>query len=246
MAVVKARYVQRGRGERGRAKATIRYIQHRPGKEGERITRTLFGPDGEMTRAAAYRMIDQALRGSLFYRVVLSPDPNKEDRLKDLDLREITEQTMMQLHDIFPGAAIQFVAAIHADHTPKRHVHLLAVLPKRLVRDNLQTLRQAATEAALAKRQELDQSQEHTRRHLPKRSGSRRQRTEQGERTTGSARRNPLCPNCGPGSEMDRHGRFYECPNCGITVSRSLGLGLEIKRDADTGLELSLEEEETL
>jgi hypothetical protein len=46
MAVVKANYVKKGEGERGRAKATIKYIQHRPGKDKERKARTLFGIDG--------------------------------------------------------------------------------------------------------------------------------------------------------------------------------------------------------
>ena len=33
------------------AKATIRYIEHRPGKEGAKITRTLFGRDGDNGKA---------------------------------------------------------------------------------------------------------------------------------------------------------------------------------------------------
>ena len=48
MAVVKANYVKRGKEERARAKATIRYIQHRRDREGERVTRTLFGYDGAL------------------------------------------------------------------------------------------------------------------------------------------------------------------------------------------------------
>jgi hypothetical protein len=39
---------------------------------------------------------------------------------------------------------------------------------------------------------------------------------------------------------MERSGRLFECPTCGMAVSRSYGLGLEIERG--TGLELSLEE----
>jgi hypothetical protein len=84
MAVVKANYVKRGKGERGRAKATIRYIQHRRDRDGERVSRTLFGFDGELTREQAYRMIDEAQKGTIFYRFVLSPDPKREDRYKTL------------------------------------------------------------------------------------------------------------------------------------------------------------------
>ncbi len=36
MAVVKANYVKRGRGEKGRAKATIRYITHRRDRDGKK------------------------------------------------------------------------------------------------------------------------------------------------------------------------------------------------------------------
>jgi hypothetical protein len=45
MAIVKANYVKRGKGERGRAKATIRYITHRRDKDGHTVTRALFGYD---------------------------------------------------------------------------------------------------------------------------------------------------------------------------------------------------------
>ena len=60
MAVVKANYVRPGGGAKARAKASIRYIQHRRGEDGERITRQLFGSDGPMERDEAYRMIDEA------------------------------------------------------------------------------------------------------------------------------------------------------------------------------------------
>ena len=60
MAVVKANYVKKGEGERARAKATIKYIQHRPGKDHEKKARNLFGIDGSMGRWQAYRMIEEA------------------------------------------------------------------------------------------------------------------------------------------------------------------------------------------
>src|SRR3982751_5066206 len=100
MAIVKANFVKRGKSAKGRAKASIRYIQHRRGKDGEAITRTLFGSDGEMPRADAYRMIDEARKGSLFYRFVLSPDPKAEDTGRDLDMRGITIQTLQALESV--------------------------------------------------------------------------------------------------------------------------------------------------
>src|SRR6266702_5850965 len=84
VAIVKANYTKKA----GAAKASIRYIEHRPGKEGERITRALFGSDGLMGRDAAYEMIDSAKKGSIFFRFVMSPDPNIEDAEQDLSLRD--------------------------------------------------------------------------------------------------------------------------------------------------------------
>src|SRR4051812_19322219 len=114
MAIFKANYVKRGREARQRAKASIRYIQHRRGKGGESITRTLFGSDGHMTRQEAYRIIDEAQKGSLFYRFVLSPDPNAEDSLRDLDMRDLTSQTMQALEERL-NTPLLWVAAIHQD-----------------------------------------------------------------------------------------------------------------------------------
>src|SRR5579859_4632107 len=95
MAIVKATYTRSSAG----AKASIRYIEHRPGKDGEQITRTLFNSDGLMGRWQAYRMIDEAEQGSYFFRFVMSPDPQEEDTGKDLFLRQITEQTMLSLEE---------------------------------------------------------------------------------------------------------------------------------------------------
>lgn len=155
MAIFKATYTSNAAG----AKASIRYIEHRPGKDNAKITRTLWGIDGKMERKEAYRMIDEAQRGSIFFRFVISPDPVKEDTHKDIFLRDITEQTMLTLEDRL-HRQLQWVAATHDDHAPNRHVHILAILPKRLQVQDLQVLRQTATEAALQERREKDANRE--------------------------------------------------------------------------------------
>ncbi len=161
MAVVKANYVKRGEGDRGRAKATIRYIQHRRDREGERVTRTLFGYDGALTKEQAYRMIDDAQKGTFFYRIVVSPAPKQEDRYKDLDLTDITLHTMLALEERF-GKQIQFVAAMHDDHSPHRHVHTLVLVHGvRLTREDFQALRHEATERALFQRRLRDRTRGH-------------------------------------------------------------------------------------
>lgn len=151
MAIVKATYTKSRNG----AKASIRYIEHRPGKDGAKITRTLFGSDGLLGRYQAYRMIDEAEHGSYFYRFAISPDMSSEDTLRDLSLREITEATMQNLEDRFQRQ-LQWAAATHDDHTPHRHVHLLAIVPGRLDVQDFKFLRQTATEAALEQRRHRD------------------------------------------------------------------------------------------
>ena len=90
MAIVKARYV-RGKS---RIKAHLRYITHRRGMEGERITRPLFGKDGALSKQHIYGMIDATRPGAIFQKFVINFHPVKEDTRKDLNLWEITRKTL--------------------------------------------------------------------------------------------------------------------------------------------------------
>ncbi len=155
MAIVKASYTRRG----GRAKAAVRYIEHRPGKDGARVVRTLFTAEGKVERAEVYAMIDQAAKGSYFYRFVISPDPKREDGGNTLSLRAITERTIASLEDRLQQP-LQWVAAVHADHTNHRHIHALAIVPQHLKVPDLQRLRRAATEAAIEQRHQLELARE--------------------------------------------------------------------------------------
>jgi type IV secretory pathway TraG/TraD family ATPase VirD4 len=112
---------------------------HRPGKDGQRLTRELLGYDGVMELTQAYEMIDEAGQGSVFYRLVISPDPRTEGAERDLHLSEIIEKTMLYLEDRFQKA-VQLVSAEHDDHSPNRHTHMLAVLPGRLSTHDLAAL----------------------------------------------------------------------------------------------------------
>jgi hypothetical protein len=152
MAIVKITSYTKNRGA---AKASVRYITHRPGGDGRQATRPLYSVDGEVTKTDAYNMIDEAKRGAVFFRIVISPDPQKEDASNDLYLWQITEQTMLTLEDRLK-IHIPFIAADHDDHTGHRHVHLLACAKARIERQDLKALRDSATEAALVQRQERD------------------------------------------------------------------------------------------
>jgi hypothetical protein len=151
MAIVKATYTKSS----STAKAGIRYIEHRPGKDGEKVKRELYGADGVMDRQQAYQMIDDAEKGTVFFRFVISPDPATEDTDKDLRLSEITAQTMQSLEERLHNE-VSYVAAEHDDHAPHRHVHVLALVRGRLNTKDFQAMRQTATDAALFQRQERD------------------------------------------------------------------------------------------
>ena len=127
MAIVKTRYV-RGKS---RIKAHLRYITHRRGMEGERITRALFGKDGALSKQQVYDMIDAARRGAVFHKFVINFHPLKEDTNKDLNLWEITRKTLEHIKTQY-GLSVPFVATIHDDHTALRHVHGFFIVEGRL------------------------------------------------------------------------------------------------------------------
>jgi hypothetical protein len=247
VAIFKANYVKRGAGEKGRAKASIRYIQHRRGKDGERITRTLFGSDGAMSRKEAYRMIDEAQKGNLFYRFVVSPDPKLEDTGRDLDMRDLTMQTMQALEEQL-HTPVLWVAAMHADHAPHRHIHVLAIVPKKLLVKDFTQLRARATEAALFQRRFLDRSQDREReRPYPLQTVASRvsftktsvqaSRSPVASRPAAGARgpsrplRTCACPRCDAVHVHNVRDPVHQCHSCGLILHRrkqpSLSLGKE-------------------
>jgi hypothetical protein len=164
MAIVKNNYVKRGKGQIDRVKASLRYIAHRPGKDNKRMYRELFSYDGVMEKEQAYRMFDAAEKGTNFFRLVISTDPKLEDTYKDLQMRAIAIKTIQHLEDkLHLEGKIQFVAAIHNDHTRIRHIHAIVLVPKKLTKEEFkvfQDLKHAATAEALRQRQQLDQVRE--------------------------------------------------------------------------------------
>src|SRR4051794_33568730 len=153
------------------AKATVRYIMHRPNREGSRAARDLFGEDGFMEKYHAYAMVDGAQKGSVFYRVALSPDPSKEDTFKDLDLVWLTQAAIRHMKeklktDFHCDKDIQFFAAVHGDQSEVRHVNAVLIISGRLTKEQFRALpkllRQAAYSEAMKQRRELDQTEEVT------------------------------------------------------------------------------------
>ena len=160
MAVVKANYVRKGRSERVTAKANIRYIQERPGRDKEKLTRPLFNNAGVLGRHEAYQFIDEEGRkGRFFYRFKLSPDPVKEDTKRDLNMQKLTRQMMQSLEKRLK-TTIPWAGALHDDHTDKRHVHILAAIPRRLQKYELEALIREATTICQEQRRELEPGKE--------------------------------------------------------------------------------------
>jgi hypothetical protein len=209
MAVVRLKYI-RGKQQ---IKAHLRYITHRRGKTQEKITRLLFGRDGLTDKLATYQMIDSAKRGTAFFKIMISPDPLKEDTYKDLDLQHITRQTMLRLEKQL-GRHFQFVATIHDDHKPHRHVHGIFLLQGRLSKEEFRALQKTAyktaTQQALLQRKAQDRVRENPRYQVLSQYVSFRRR--------GRAPRLPSlrggCLSCGFGRLTGIPGCLSRCPLC--------------------------------
>ena len=248
MAVVKANYCKKGASERKIAKANIDYIQTRPGRDKERLTRTLFGPAGTMGRKEANQFITDAPKGTYFYRLKFSPDPTREDMKRDLNMQKLT-RTMMRRLEKRLKTAIPWAAALHDDHTDIRHVHILAAIPRRLQQYELEFLIREATQACLYQRRYLDRGvarlpwQERTdyqTLYQPLKTGKYTAYSNQPalvSRARGIYRAlsSCTCPRCHMQQSHTGHRGCHQCPSCGLmlhrkkeqTLQRRRGRGLE-------------------
>jgi hypothetical protein len=209
MAIVKVTYTR----SRPKMKAHVRYITHRPGREGEKLSRRLFDLNGFSDKDHAYRLIDNAPRGSIFFKTILSLDPKREDRDKDLDLQHITRKTIRQLQEQL-GRPVQFIATIHNDHAPHRHVHGMLIMQGKLSREDFKLLRDTATQEAKLQRRTLDVARENLK-YLFRDRGDR----EWQQRARGRPAKIQMCPEC-----MVMQSKYaYECFNCGASLRREFG-----------------------
>ena len=185
------------------------------------ITRPLFGPDGALTKQQVYEMIDAARRGATFFKFVLSPDPSREDRFKDLDLWELTRNSIGKIQTRF--GVLPFVGVIHNDHTPLRHVHGFFLVPGRLSRQEFASLKRlwktASFEAARQRRM-LDRMRGTPRLQRLRTHAFRVQHPRSVSRTKGFVRTlkpmplQPGCGSCGYGLLTGiTRARLY-CPSC--------------------------------
>jgi hypothetical protein len=215
---------------------------HRP-ELGEKITRALFSEEiGDSRKLTAYEAIDKAPKGTKFLRVAISPDPDKEDTNRDLNLRDLTRKTMQTLAKKYKGQKVQFFAAEHTGHTDKRHVNLLVLVPPgRLTKEDWKDLHLAASANAKKQRQDLDLEQGRGAANTYVRTHMMTGKSNLFERavfTRGGSIKPlpPQCPVCR--GNLARHGRLLECHNCELSFSGGKYLGLQVEPQR---LELSQE-----
>src|ERR687895_1781762 len=199
MAIVKSKYI-RGKP---RIKAHLRYITHRRGVDGERITRPLFGRDGALSKQQIYEMIDAARRGAFFHKFVINFHPVKEDTRKDLNLWELTRKTLEQIKTPF-GESVPFVATIHDDHTLLRHIHGFFIVEGRLPKEEFAKIKglwKVASAEVWRQRSRLDRMRQSLgyQKLKPLLENYKRKREQGRGRAGRTIRMQPACQHCGYG-----------------------------------------------
>ena len=84
-----------------------------------------------------------------------SPDPRREDIKRDLNMRGLTVATIEALQRRLKSP-VRFIAAVHDDHTDKRHVHVIALVNRPLYKEDCRVLIGAASSASIMQRRALD------------------------------------------------------------------------------------------
>jgi len=234
MAIVKSKYIR----AKDRIKAHLRYITHRRGIDGERMSRPLFGRDNALSKLQIYDMIDAVKRGAVFHKFVFNFHPAKEDTRKDLNLWEITRKTLEQIKTQF-GESVPFVATIHDDHTLLRHVHGFFIIEGRLSKEEFSKVRglwKVASSEVRQQRRRLDRMHRSLRytKLLPLLENYKRKHQQGRGRRIRDIRMQPACQNCGYGNFTGIPSYLLTCPACKqwLTKSRqeSLHLGRRLHR----------------
>src|SRR5918993_2118612 len=230
MAIVKAKYI-RGKP---RIKAHLRYITHRRGEEGERITRPLFGRDGPLTKQQIYDRIDATRPGAVFHKFVINFHPVKEDTRKDLNLWELTRKTLEQIKTQF-GNSVPFVATIHDDHTALRHVHGFFIVDGRLNKEEFAKIKglwKVASAEVRRQRNRLDRMHKSLRyqKLLPLIEKYKRKHQQGRGVRMRDIRMQPACQNCGYGGRSGIPAYLLVCPICKYWLTHSNWQQLHVGR----------------
>jgi Zn ribbon nucleic-acid-binding protein len=238
-------YIRPGKSVKKQVMKALGYMEHRSGKEGEHIDRTLFGHGGSLTEEQAAQMISEAPTNTYYWRLKISPDLKTENRGEKLDLWALTKKIVEFLEQRLGRENIPFVGAEHRDHTRIPHVHAILLIQRHgreilIDKATLEAVRQFATEQALAQ-QEARQA---SRPFSPERRVRQKKRIQplvgsvggkaKARRVAGTRRPyiGPPCPKC-PGKQpmwKDGLGKRF-CPACGFRWrEQRRELGVEASR----------------
>ena len=221
MAIVKAKYV-RGKS---RIKAHLRYITHRRGMEGERMTRPLFDRDGPLTKQQIYDRIDATRPGAVFHKFVINFHPVKEDTRKELNLWELTNKTLEHIKTQF-GNSVPYVATIHDDHTLLRHVHGFFIVEGKLPKAEfakIKSLWKVASKEVRRQRRRLGgmHASQGYKKLLPLIEKYKRKSHQGRERRMRTIRMQAACVHCGYGGSSGIPAYLLVCPVCKQWLSHS-------------------------
>jgi hypothetical protein len=152
-------------------------------------------------------------------------------------MRGIAKKTIQQLEEkLNLQGEIQFVAALHNDHTWIRHIHAIVLIPRKLSKEDFkvfQDLKSAATAEAQRQRQQLDQMREAQRER-----SARYLIYDKADVVQATPLDIMACSECGaiqPAEVLSRI--LFRCTSCGHTQSRSQYAGLP-RREAEWQLSL--------
>jgi hypothetical protein len=230
MAIVKMSYTR----DPITIKEHLRYIVHRRGKDRETMTRELFDAFDRTDKAHAYEQID-AIKHPLFFKIILNFDAKKEDTFKDLDVQHITRRTLREMQRVIGREDLPFVATIHDDHTPLRHIHAIAMVQGKIAKADfyrLKTLWQTATEEARSQRRERDRVREHPRVQFLTQAKVRTQPavTKRQSRSLKPRQMQPGCDHCGYGEITGIPKYRHYCPSCHKPLNQEKSLRLDLSR----------------
>lgn len=156
--IVKTNYCHADRGGLKAAVGSVSYYAHRRDREGQVVERFGFSRELEGLNTQQMSELIQQGDGQYFYRMVLSPGAEKDS---DVDLREWTRDVLLELEGKYGD--FPYVAIEHRDQTDYAHVHVVAVLDKKLDRDDLENLREVGGELHDRQREWYEPSSSHSR-----------------------------------------------------------------------------------
>jgi rubrerythrin len=164
-------------------------------------------------------MIDGAPRGTIFYRIVVSPAPRQEDTYKDINLTDLTLDTLLALEERL-GRHVQFAATVHDNHSPNRHVHTLVLVNRRLTREDFRFLRQAVTRSARQARRLRDLVRSRARRRVSALRTKYHRIVRRTRPSRAFAFSSYTCGLCGYHQTVPAPSSPVRCPLCGIRMQR--------------------------